>query len=119
MMYLSDLIHKNNHELVKFNDCKANHIYVSVFNYCQKYGGTYDGHRYYNDYVVDVSENLFWDDLTDEEKQIVIERYICVREAEEGRSRDEINNDYPNYINADFVRACEFVRNDSDIDIII
>lgn len=54
MNYLKDLVHKNGHKLVKYNECKADIKYISVFDYSVKYGGTYDGFKYYNNYVVAV-----------------------------------------------------------------
>jgi hypothetical protein len=56
MKYLAELIKDNNHKLVHYKIGKENHKYISVFNYSEKYGGTYDGFKYYNDYVVDITE---------------------------------------------------------------
>lgn len=36
---------------------EANHKYMSVFDYSIKYGGTYDSSKYYNNNVVDVTQN--------------------------------------------------------------
>lgn len=56
-------------------------------------------------------EELSWDDLTDEEKKQATETYISIRETEEGRSRDEVNDDYPEPIDPEFVKGCTFFRN--------
>lgn len=56
MRYLKDVIKENGHKLVKYNECKVNRKYQSVFDYSVQNGGTFDGFRYYNDYVVDVTE---------------------------------------------------------------
>ena len=49
MMYLKDLVKKNNHKIVKYNECKAGKRYISVFDYSIQHGGTYDGFKYYNE----------------------------------------------------------------------
>lgn len=54
MKYLTELIKDNNHKLVRYNKVKENHEYMTVFNYSEKYGGTYDSFRYYNDYVIEM-----------------------------------------------------------------
>lgn len=54
MMYLKDLVKKNNHKIVKYNECKAGKRYISVFDYSIQHGGTYDGFKYYNEYVIEV-----------------------------------------------------------------
>ena len=55
MCYLMELLERNGHKLVKFDKCEADHEYMTVFNYSEKNGGTYDSFRYYNDYVVDLT----------------------------------------------------------------
>ncbi len=55
MKYLKDIIKENGHKLTKYDKCIANHNYVSVFDYSQQHGGSFDGHKYYNDYVIDVT----------------------------------------------------------------
>jgi len=55
MMYLEELIKKNGHKLVRYNEGIARHKYMKVFDYSVKYGGTFDGFRYYNDYYVDIT----------------------------------------------------------------
>ena len=35
---------------------KIDKKYVSVFNYSEKYGGTYDSFKYYNDYVIELGK---------------------------------------------------------------
>lgn len=54
MKFLIELIEENDHKLVQYNKAKKNHKYMSVFNYSEKYGGTYDSFKYYNDYVVEI-----------------------------------------------------------------
>ena len=55
-MFLKELIKKNGHNLVRYNECIVSHKYESVFDYSVKNGGTFDGCKFYNDYVVDVTE---------------------------------------------------------------
>lgn len=58
-----DLVQKNGHKLIHFDPnvgtipAEANHKYMSVFDYSIKYGGTYDSSKYYNNNVVDVTQN--------------------------------------------------------------
>lgn len=54
---LLDLIKKNGHSLVKYNECKVGRNYESVFNYSARHGGTLNSYKYYNDYVVDVTDD--------------------------------------------------------------
>lgn len=56
--------------------------------------------------------NLTYNDLTDDEKMQVTETYVCIREHEEGRNRNEINNDYPEPIDPTGVENCKFHRTD-------
>ena len=51
MLFLRELIQHNGH-----NEAIAGHIYMSVFNYSEKHGGTFDSFKYYNDYVVDITK---------------------------------------------------------------
>lgn len=53
-LYLKELLEKNGHKLVRYNECVSGHKYESVFNYSDRQGGTIDSFQYYNDYVVDV-----------------------------------------------------------------
>jgi hypothetical protein len=55
MQYLKDLIKGNNHKLVKHDEAKTGYIYLTVFDYCEKYGTTFDGHNYYNNYYVETN----------------------------------------------------------------
>lgn len=55
------------------------------------------------------TEWLKWDDLTDEEKEQATESYICFRECEEERSREEIAKEYGKNF-ADCVKDCQFER---------
>lgn len=55
-MFLKDLVNKNGDKIVYYANCKLNKKYVSVFDYSQKYGGTYDSFRYYNKYVIELGE---------------------------------------------------------------
>ena len=56
-MFFKELVKKNGHKLVGYGEAREGHTYVKVFDYSEKYGGTYDSHRYYNNYVVDVTED--------------------------------------------------------------
>lgn len=68
MKYLTELIKDNNHKLVRYNKVKENHEYMTVFNYSEKYGGTYDSFRYYNDYVIEMwTERLFYRNILKED----------------------------------------------------
>lgn len=55
-MFLKDLIKKNGHELIHYTQAKNGRKYESVFNYSNRYGGTFDSFKFYNDYVVDITE---------------------------------------------------------------
>ena len=48
-----------------------------------------------------------WDDLTEAEKEQARESYICIREEEECRNRDELTEKYPYPINSDCVECCK------------
>ena len=56
MMYLKELIRKNGHKLVKYNEGIIGHKYMKVFDYCVRFGVTFDSYKYYNDYYVDITE---------------------------------------------------------------
>ena len=56
MKYLSELVKDNGHKLVTFNEVKFGYEYKSVFDYSEEYGGTYDSHKYYNDYYVEINK---------------------------------------------------------------
>lgn len=56
MMFLRELIKKNGHKLVKYNECIHGHKCERVFEYSERYGGTFDSFKFYNDYVVDITE---------------------------------------------------------------
>lgn len=56
MMYLEELIKKNGHQLIRWNEGKEGREYVSVFDYSVSNGGTYDSFRYYNGFYVDITE---------------------------------------------------------------
>lgn len=57
-------------------------------------------------------EWLTWDDLTEAEKEEAKESYICIREYEEERNRNDItsNPDYDYPITADGIECCKFER---------
>lgn len=57
MMSLKELIEKNKHKLIRYNEGIVGHRYMKVFDYSKKYGGTFDSFKYYNNYYVDVTEN--------------------------------------------------------------
>ena len=52
-MFLKDLVDSNRDRIVHYTKCKDEKKYVSVFNYSEKYGGTFDSFKYYNDYVIE------------------------------------------------------------------
>ena len=56
-MFLKDLVKKNGDKIVKYNNCKEDKKYMSVFNYSEKYGGTFDSFKYYNDYVIELGDD--------------------------------------------------------------
>ena len=53
-MLLKDLLEKNGDKLVHYTKGEKGKIYMSVFNYSKKYGGTCDSFKYYNDYYVEL-----------------------------------------------------------------
>ena len=53
-MFLKALGYSNEDRIVHYTKCKDGNIYVSVFNYSVKYGGTFDSFKYYNDYVIEL-----------------------------------------------------------------
>lgn len=55
-MFLKDLVEKNGDKIVRYDNCRADKKYMSVFNYSAKYGGTFDSFKYYNDYVIELGE---------------------------------------------------------------
>ena len=53
-----------------------------------------------------------WNDLTEAEKAQATESYVCIREEEEQRSRDEVTDEYPYPIDPANVECCRgFYRN--------
>lgn len=57
---------------------------------------------------------LRWDDLTPAEQEQARESYICIREYEECRDRDDVisNPDYDYPIDGDYVECCKFERDE-------
>lgn len=53
---------------------------------------------------------IYWEDLSPAEKEQATETYICIRECEEQRSRDEVTNTYAELINPSNVECCKFIR---------
>ena len=53
-MFLKDLVEKNGDKIVRYDNCREDKKYMSVFNYSEKYGGTFDGFKYYNDYIIEL-----------------------------------------------------------------
>lgn len=53
---------------------------------------------------------LTWDELTPEQKQVVINQYVYIREEEENRSWNDIlsNPDYDEPIDWSNVKSCKF-----------
>ena len=55
-LFLKDLVKKNGDKIVYYNECKIGKKYMSVFNYSEKYGGTIDSFKYYNEYVIEIGD---------------------------------------------------------------
>lgn len=55
MMMREELIFKGD-KIVRYDNCRADKEYMSVFNYSKKYGGTFDSFKYYNDYVIELGD---------------------------------------------------------------
>lgn len=63
---------------------------------------------------------LSWSDLTEEEKEQAKETYLCIREIEEDRPRNEITQDYNKPIDQSYAKYCKFIRNNKGyIEVII
>ena len=61
-----------------------------------------------------------WNELTELQKAMATEQYICIRECEENRSRYETNNDYTELIDASYVECCKFeITDDGEVWVII
>ena len=54
-MCLEELIKKNGHKLVRYNEGITGHKYMKVFDYSVKYGETFDSFKYYNNFYVDIT----------------------------------------------------------------
>lgn len=54
-MFLIDLVKENGHKLIHYTQLKEGRKYETVFNYSEKYGGTFDSFKYYNEYYVDIT----------------------------------------------------------------
>lgn len=65
------------------------------------------------------NEILRWEHLTEEEKEQAKETYLCIRECEEERGRNDISPDYPNPIDWEGVMDCHFERDNGYIHVII
>lgn len=55
MKYFRDLVNDNGDKLIRYNEAQVNREHMSVFEYSILHGGAYDSHKYYNDYVVELS----------------------------------------------------------------
>lgn len=55
-------------------------------------------------------QKLTWKDLDEYEKAAAEEQYLCIREDEEQRSRDETNEWFPDPIDPEGVKSCTFIR---------
>lgn len=53
---------------------------------------------------------LKWEDLTDAEKEQALNSYLCIREEEEQRDRNEVTDEYPNPMDWRAVKSCKFER---------
>lgn len=54
IVFFKDLVENNGDKIVQCNEAQINKKYASIFNYSNKYGGTIDSLKYYNDYVVEL-----------------------------------------------------------------
>lgn len=54
MMYILELVAQNGDKLVRYDEAKVNKKYMSVFDYSEKHGGTFDSVKYYNDYFIEL-----------------------------------------------------------------
>ena len=63
-----------------------------------------------------LAANLFWDELTQYEKELAKEQYVYIRECEEERKRDEVTDEYPDPIDWEGVKGCTFDRYESEDD---
>lgn len=64
-------------------------------------------------------QKLTWKDLDDYEKAVAEEQYLCIREYEEDRARDETNEWYPDPIDPSGVECCTFYREEIDGETVI
>lgn len=55
-------------------------------------------------------QNLSWDELSPQEKAQAQESYLCIKENEEKRGRNEVTDEHPEPINPDGVKLCKFKR---------
>lgn len=63
-----------------------------------------------------IKDLLEWDDLTEYEKELAKEQYLTIREDEEQRNRDEVNERFPEPIDWTYVTECLFKRKYDEID---
>ena len=61
MLFLSELVKKNGHKIIKYNEGIAGHKYAKVFDYSVYYGGTLDSFKYYNNYYIDVTNGEIYE----------------------------------------------------------
>lgn len=54
IVFFKDLVEYNGDKIVRYNETQLNKKYASILNYSNKYGGTIDSFKYYNDYVVEL-----------------------------------------------------------------
>lgn len=54
METLQELTAKNGHKIIHYTQAKNNKQYMTVFDYSIKHGGTYNGFKFYNDYVIEL-----------------------------------------------------------------
>ena len=64
-------------------------------------------------------QKLTWKDLDESEKYAAQEQYLCIREDEEERSRDETNEWFSNPIDPSGVECCTFYREEIDGETVI
>ena len=56
---------------------------------------------------------LNWNDLTNAEREQTINTYLCIREEEEQRDRNEVTETYPEPMDWRLVKPCKFERRES------
>lgn len=56
-MFLADLVKKNGDKIVHYTKGQVGKKYMSIFDYSEMYGGTFDSFKYYNDYYIELGDD--------------------------------------------------------------